>query len=64
MVSTKNATSGQVGFSVLNSWTSGDTAQNQKGEQDSDKPALDLLHFAVKYGLEILGKPDALLRKK
>ena len=56
------ATSGQVGFSILNSSTSGYTAQNQRGEQHLDKPALDLLHFAVKYGLERLGRPDVLIR--
>ena len=50
-------------FSVLKSRTFGYTTQNHWEEQDSDKPAVDLLHFAVKYGLERLGKQDVLVRK-
>ena len=45
LVSTKNATSGQVRFSVLNSRTSGYTAQNQRGEQSSSQTSSGLVVF-------------------
>ena len=45
-----------MGFSVLNSRTSGYTARNHRREQVSNKRAVDLFHFAVKYEVGEIGE--------